>query len=345
MAKRSLKSKKGNASQKKKRKPQSDDEDSDDKDSEDRDQDEDKDQDDFDVSQDTVAKGNAKAGKAKGKPKQGRSKKTNASPGKSEVEDVDQINWLKIGEQANDIVNIVKACLWPGFVDQNVGTPGNTRLKPMTEEQMWLAVINNFIILNLTGKLGKKTASYVAQLEVWKRTNKQTGSVEVKRASRGWIALKGYYKMVGFCYARIKYIIEIAMDHDLTDVNLTHWEKLLTPEGVQAICNLFPGIKNVWEAAMAKAGGSMTKPTTDHFQEAAAENYQGYLDHHEFVLFLVPPRGNPTFEKVNLRTEPEIWAKVALLTILCTRGEGNDEEIGNLMRELESGDRVYGRTQ
>ena len=330
-----------NKVQKSKRKQPSDDEDSDDQD---EDQDEVQEEDEFEsVTRSTPRAGVPRAGKGKSKTKASRSKKTKASPGKSKVEDLDQINWLKIGEQANEIVNIPKACLWPGFVDRNVGNPGKTKLVPMTDEQMGLEAINNFFILNMTGQIGKKSASYVAQIEEWKRVNKQGGGVEVKSASRGWIALKGYYKFVGFAYSRVKYIIEISMDHDLTDVNLAHWEKLLTPEGRRLICDLFPGIKNVWEAALAKSGGSMTTPTLPQFQEAAEEGYQGYINHHTFAFFLVPPRGNPSFEKVNLRTEPEIWAKVALLTLLCTRGENNDEDIGNLMRDLEKGDSVYGR--
>ena len=318
------------------------DDDAEDSDDKDEDQDEVQEEDDFD-SQESASRSKPRAGKGKSKTKASRSKKTKASPGKSEVEDLDQINWLKIGEQANQIVNIPKACLWPGFVDRNVGNPGKTKLVPMNDEQMGLEAINNFLILNMTGQIGKKSASYVAQIEVWKRVNKQGGGVEVKSASRGWIALKGYYKFVGFAYSRVKYIIEISMDHDLTDVNLAHWEKLLTPEGRRLICDLFPGIKNVWEAALAKSGGSMTTPTLEQFLGVAEEGYQGYINHHTFAFFLVPPRGNPSFEKVNLRTEPEIWAKVALLTLLCTRGEKNDEDIGDLMRDLEKGDSVYGR--
>ena len=233
--------------QKSKRKHQSDDEDSDDQD-QDEDQAEVQEEDEFD----SVTRSTPRAGKGKSKTKASRSKKTKASPGKSEVEDLDQINWLKIGEQANEIVNISKACLWPGFVDLNVGNQGKTKLIPMNDDQMGLEAINNFFILNMTGQIGKKSASYVAQIEEWKRVNKQGGGVEVKSASRGWIALKGYYKFVGFAYSRVKYIIEISMDHDLTDVNLTHWEKLLTPDGVQAIRTWKP-------CAYGRRKGSLSK--------------------------------------------------------------------------------------
>lgn len=280
-------------------------------------------------------KGKGKGGRAKKKAKTTKTKK--AAP---EVEDITgDIQWLKIGDQASEIVNTTKACLWPGFVDQE---NGNNRLKPMTEEQMGAAVINNFFLLNIDGKVGKRNASYVAQVEAWKRTKKQGGGVEVKEASRGQIALKGYYKYVGFTYTRFKYIIHRSMQFDLSDLHLSHWDRLLTEEGVEAVVKLFPTNPNVWEIALNNAGGSMTTPSQKDLRDAADEAYQRYRDHHTLVLFLVPPRGNPQFAKVNLRTDPETWAKVALFTLLCTRGDGNDEDLGTLLRDFDNGDCVYG---
>jgi hypothetical protein len=62
------------------------------------------------------------------------------------------------------------------------------------------------------------------------------------------------------------------MDYDLADLSsLSHWEKLLTDEGVQAAVDLFPTKPDIWATALNKAGGSMTMPATGQLQEASAE--------------------------------------------------------------------------
>ena len=269
--------------------------------------------------------------KAKGGPS-----KASAAP---EVLDItDEIDWLKIGDHANQVANVTKACLWPGFVDQ---ANAEGKLKPMNQDQMGRAVLNNFLMLNKYGKVGKHNASYVAELVIWDQTKKQGGGTDTKSKSRGWVALKGYNKFVGYCYTRLKYLIHRAMDYNLSDLNLSHWEKLLTDDGVQCVVDLLPAKPDVWKTALDKAGGSMTMPTTEQLQEASKEEHGNYSEHHSFVLFLVPPRGNPTFAKINLRLAPELWAKVALITLLCNRGKGNDEDIGIILQELEDGDYVY----
>ena len=159
--------------------------------------------------------------------------KASAAPEVLDITDV--IDWLKIGDHANQVANVTKACLWPGFVDQ-ANTEG--KLKPMNQDQMGRAVINNFFILNKHGKVGRHNASYVADTVIWDQTKKQGGGTDTKSKSRGWVALKGYYKFVGFCYTRLKYIIQRAMDYNLSDLNLSHWEKLLTEDGVQCVVDL-----------------------------------------------------------------------------------------------------------
>ena len=88
--------------------------------------------------------------KAKGGPS-----KPSAAP---EVLDItEDIDWLKIGDVANQVANVTKAVLWPAFVDQ---ANAEGKLKPMNQEQMGRAVLNNFLMLNKYGKVGKHNASY-----------------------------------------------------------------------------------------------------------------------------------------------------------------------------------------
>ena len=132
---------------------------------------------------------------------------------------------------------------------------------------------------------------------------------------------QGYHAWCKFIVTKLKHIYIQGLAW-INTTSTTHWTSVLTPQGVEVLVTTFPlPVRQEDLQTHEQDEDPRSFPSQKEFEANAKTLYKQAKTHHQFLTLLMVT--NSTTEcntDTNLRAHPELWARMALITIFCCSG-------------------------
>ena len=168
------------------------------------------------------------------------------------------------------------------------------------------------------------TQKFLDHRVVWKITKKHgaDGKQRKDTALKWKVALEqGYHAWCKFIVTKLKHIYIQGLAW-INTTSTTHWTSVLTPQGVEVLVTAFPlPVRQEDLQQHEQDEDPRSFPSQKEFEANAKTLYKQAKTHHKFLTLLMVT--NSTTEcntDTNLRAHPELWARMALITIFCCSG-------------------------
>ena len=220
-----------------------------------------------------------------------------------------------------DVLTLVeqdKACLWP-LLASGKGIA-------LTARQQGENVLKFFLYWNkFQGKITiAPTAKFLDHKVVWKITKKHGGDGKHREDSAvKWkVALEqGYHAWCKFVVTKLKHVYIQGLDW-INTTKTVQWPNVLTLDGVGVLIEAFPlPVRQEDLEQHDKDDDTRSFPKQKDFEANAKKLYRQAKAHHQFLsLLLVTDSATECNTETNLRVHPELWARMALITLFCCSG-------------------------
>ena len=220
----------------------------------------------------------------------------------------------------DDVLTLVaqdKACLWP-LLASGKGTA-------LTARQQGENVLKYFLYWNkFHGNITiAPTPKFLDHKVVWKITKKHGGDGKHREDSAvKWkVALEqGYHAWCKFVVTKLKHVYIQGLDW-INTTKTVQWPNVLTLDGVGVLIEAFPLPVRQEDLEQHDNDDMRSFPTQKVFEANAKKLYKQAKSHHQFLsLLLVSDSATECNTETNLRVHPELWARMALITLFCCSG-------------------------